>query len=60
MEDSLYKVVDRDGLEMPPHYSGRHRTYKEAKRLIELLNKHGEYPPYRMISIKYGIGVVKK
>lgn len=60
MEDSLYKVVDREGLEMPLHYSGRHRTYKEAKRLIESLNKHGEYSPYSMISVKYGIGVVRK
>ena len=36
-----YKILDCNGVEMPDHYSGRGRTYKEAKIMIDKLNKNG-------------------
>lgn len=44
----LYKIVDKNGIEIPVHYSGRHRNYEEAKKIIERLNKNGEHKPYKM------------
>lgn len=38
----FYKIVDKDGIEMPDHYSGRRRTYDEAKKMVDGLNKNGE------------------
>ena len=32
----LYKIVDKDGIEMPDHYSGGRRTYEEAKKMVEV------------------------
>ena len=45
----LYKIIDRERCELPPHYSGRQRTYDEAKKLVDALNKNGKYGPYEMI-----------
>lgn len=47
----FYKIVDKNGIEMPDHYSGRRRTYKEAKKMVDGLNKNGEYRPYKMIEV---------
>jgi hypothetical protein len=47
----FYKIVDKDGIEMPDHYSGRKRTYEEAKKMVDRLNKNGEYKPYGMIEV---------
>lgn len=47
----IYMIIDRDGTEMPRHYSGRLRTYDEAKKIVDSLNKDGEYAPYKMIPI---------
>lgn len=46
-----YKILDRNGNEMPDHYSGRRRTFEEAKRMVENLNKNREYKPYTMIKV---------
>jgi len=47
----FYKIVDKDGIEMPDHYSGRRRSYEEAKKMVDGLNKNGEYKPYKMIEV---------
>lgn len=49
--NTYYTIIDKDGYEMPKHYSGRYRTYDEALRLLNHLNKDGEYKPYKMVSI---------
>ncbi len=48
---SRYKIVDKDGVEMPDHYSGRRRNYEEVKKMVDGLNKDGEYRPYKMIQV---------
>lgn len=58
--DPVYKVMDCDGIEMPRHYSGRLRTKEEAQRLIDSLNRNGEYKPYKMISIHEDKGDAEK
>lgn len=45
-EEYKYKILDCDGIEMPRHYSGRLRTYEEAVKIVNDLNKKGEYTPY--------------
>jgi|FLOH01.1.fsa_nt_gi hypothetical protein len=47
----FYKIVDKDGIEMPDHYSGRRRTFEEAKKMVDSLNKNGEYSPYKMVEV---------
>lgn len=47
----LYKILDKMGDEMPEHYSGRERTFDEAKKMIDRLNKDGEFKPYTMIQV---------
>jgi hypothetical protein len=47
-----YKILDKDGVEFPNHWTGRKRTYEEAKKMIDKLNETGEYKPYTMIKIK--------
>jgi hypothetical protein len=46
-----YKILDKDGIEMPDHYSGRRRTYEEAKKMVDNLNKNGEYRPYTVVEV---------
>lgn len=46
-----YKILDKDGVEMPEHWSGRRRTYDEAKNMVDTLNKNGEYRPYTMVKL---------
>ena len=46
---SYFKILDKDGIEMPDHYSGRYRYYEEAKKLLNRLNIIGEYKPYTMV-----------
>ena len=48
MAQQFYKIVDKNGCEMPGHYSGRNRTYEEAKKMVDKLNKNGEHRPYTM------------
>lgn len=48
MAQQFYKIVDKNGNEMPGHYSGRNRTYEEAKKMVDKLNKNGEHRPYTM------------
>ena len=48
--EQTYTIIDKNGIEMPDHYTGRKRTYDEAKRLIDRLNKNGEHKPYKMIT----------
>lgn len=48
MAQQFYKIVDKNGNEMPGHYSGRNRTYEEAKKMVDNLNKNGEHRPYTM------------
>ncbi len=46
-----YSILDKNGIEMPDHYSGRRRTYEEAKKMVDSLNKNGEYRPYTMVKV---------
>lgn len=48
---SYFKILDKDGVEMPDHYSGRRRTYEEAKKMVDSLNKNGEFRPYIMVEV---------
>ena len=48
---SYFKILDKDGIEMPDHYSGRRRTYEEAKKMVDSLNKNGEFRPYIMVEV---------
>ena len=49
MKEILYKIFDCYGLELPPHYSGRHRTEEEATIMVKRLNRDGDYSPYTMV-----------
>lgn len=51
MVQKFYKILDKNGYEMPGHWSGRNRTYEEAKKMVDSLNKNGEHKPYTMIEI---------
>ena len=51
MTHKLYKILDKDGVELPDHWSGRRRTYDEAKKMVDNLNKNGEFSTYTMIEI---------
>ena len=42
-----YVILDKDGYEMPSHWSGRKRTKDEADRLVKRLNINGENAPYK-------------
>lgn len=46
-----YKILDRNGIEMPDHWTGRRRTYEEAKKMLDGLNKNGEHRPYTMVEV---------
>lgn len=46
-----YKIFDKNGIELPGHYSGGDRSYDEVKKILDNLNKNGEYSPYTMIKI---------
>jgi len=46
-----YKILDKDGIELPNHWSGGYRTYEEAIKLVENLNLDGEYKPYTMVAV---------
>ena len=48
VNDDKYSIFDCHGMLLPDHYSGRHRTYEEAKKLLDRLNKNGENRPYTM------------
>lgn len=48
---SYFKILDKDGIEMPDHYTGRRRTYDEAKKMLDGLNKNGEFRPYTMVEV---------
>lgn len=48
---SYFKILDKDGIEMPDHYTGRRRTYDEAKKMLDSLNKNGEFKPYTMVEV---------
>lgn len=47
----LYTILDRNGVELTGHHSGRGRTFEEAKTLLYKLNKNGEFDPYKMREI---------
>lgn len=46
-----YTILDKDGVEIPDHWSGRRRTYEEAQKMVDSLNKNGEYRPYTMVEV---------
>jgi hypothetical protein len=46
--NKAYKIFDKNEKEMPMHFEGRHRTYDEAKILIERLNKVSDNAPYEI------------
>lgn len=48
-----FKIIDCNGVEIPGLYGGfEYRTFEQATRLIENINKKGEYPPYRIVAVK--------
>ena len=49
VREIYFKILDKDGIEMPNHYTGRRRTYEEAKKILNRLNKNGEFKPYTMV-----------
>lgn len=51
-KEKLYKIYDKDGIEMPPHWTGKDRTLDQALKLVSELNKNGEYGPYSMKEVK--------
>ena len=56
MEETLYDIIDREGSIMPRHFSGRARTKKEADKMLERLNKDGEYKPYSLLKVDEQMG----
>lgn len=52
-ETQRFKILDCNGVEMPGLYGGfEYRTFEQATKLIENLNKDGEYRPYKMIAVE--------
>jgi hypothetical protein len=47
-----WMILDKNGDEMPRHHSGRLRTLDEAKKMVDRLNKDGEYKPYKYKKFK--------
>ncbi len=50
--EKLYDILDKNGFEMPLHYSGKPRTFDQATKILESLNKTGEFKPYSMVEAK--------
>ena len=46
---SYWKILDKDGIEMPDDWAVTPRTYERVKRLLDRLNENGEYRPYTMV-----------
>ena len=46
---SYWKILDKDGIEMPDDWAIAPRTYEKVKRLLDRLNVNGEYRPYTMV-----------
>ena len=46
---SYYKILDKDGIEIPDDWAVTPRTYDKVKRLLDRLNVNGEYRPYTMV-----------
>ncbi len=44
-----WKILDKDGIEMPDDWVVTPRTYERVKRLLDRLNVDGEYRPYTMV-----------
>jgi len=44
-----WKILDKDGIEMPDDWVVTPRTYERVKRLLDRLNVNGEYRPYTMV-----------
>lgn len=54
----LFDISDKYGYILPRHYTGRARTFEEAKKLLDNLNRNGEYRPYKMIHVGNDINPV--
>ena len=46
---SYWKILDKDGIEMPDDWAGTPRTYDKVKRLLDRLNVNGKHRPYTMV-----------
>lgn len=46
---SYWKILDKDGIEMPDDWAGTPRTYEKVKRLLDRLNVNGKHRPYTMV-----------
>ena len=44
-----WKILDKDGIEMPDDWAVTPRTYEKVKRLLDRLNVNGENRPYTMV-----------
>lgn len=53
MNLNRYKILDKNGVEMPLPPHGKRRTYDEANKLIARLNVDGEFRPYTIVPEGY-------
>ena len=44
-----WKILDKDGIDLPDDWAVTPRTYERVKRLLDRLNVNGEYRPYTMV-----------
>lgn len=50
MANKYYKILDKDGIEMPDNWAISPRTYERVKRLLDRLNNNkAENYPYIMV-----------
>ncbi len=49
VNEKYYKILDRDGIEMPDNWAVTTRTYERVKKLLDRLNVNGECRPYTMV-----------
>lgn len=44
-----YKILDKNGIELPDGWAITPRTYDNVKRLLDKLNVNGEHKPYTIV-----------
>lgn len=49
VSDGYWKILNKYGEEIPDDWAVTPRTYERVKRLLDRLNKKGEYGPYTMV-----------
>lgn len=49
LKEVTWKILDKNGIEMPDDWAVTPRTYENVKRLLDRLNVNGEHRPYTMV-----------